>query len=156
MGLDMYLTRHIHVCNYSFDTAGQQMSAAIMQALGIKHPEHYANGSINIDLPAAYWRKANAIHGWFVQNVQGGNDDCRRYPVTHDQLNELRTLCQDALEGKHPKSALPPTDGFFFGNTSDDEYYREYLKHTIEQLDRVLDPANAVSEHDYFYYQSSW
>lgn len=24
-----------------------------------------------------YWRKANAIHGWFVDNVQKGNDDCK-------------------------------------------------------------------------------
>ena len=23
-----------------------------------------------------YWRKANAIHGWFVRNVQNGKDDC--------------------------------------------------------------------------------
>ena len=28
-----------------------------------------------------YWRKANAIHGWFVKNAQQGIDDCRTYSV---------------------------------------------------------------------------
>jgi hypothetical protein len=25
-----------------------------------------------------YWRKANAIHRWFVEHVQDGNDDLAR------------------------------------------------------------------------------
>ena len=30
-----------------------------------------------IDEEVGYWRKANAIHKWFVDNVQDGNDDCK-------------------------------------------------------------------------------
>ena len=41
----------------------------------------------------AYWRKANAIHWWFVQNVQNGIDDCREYVVTKAQLKELYDIC---------------------------------------------------------------
>lgn len=40
-----------------------------------------------------YWRKANHIHNWFVENVQGGEDDCGYYEVTAEQLTELRDLC---------------------------------------------------------------
>lgn len=40
-----------------------------------------------------YWRKANQIHNWFVENVQYGNDDCGIYEVTKDQLEELLDLC---------------------------------------------------------------
>ena len=29
----------------------------------------------------AYWRKANAIHGWFVYNIQDGVDDQNEYYV---------------------------------------------------------------------------
>lgn len=41
-----------------------------------------------------YWRKANAIHRWFVENVQNGNDDCDYYPVTFDQLAALLDVCE--------------------------------------------------------------
>lgn len=41
------------------------------------------------------WRKANQIHGWFVDNVQNGEDDCREYDVTCEHLRALsRTVDQ--------------------------------------------------------------
>jgi hypothetical protein len=46
-----------------------------------------------------YWRKANAIHGWFVENVQDGEDDCHMHrEVTADDLIQLKDLCVDVLE----------------------------------------------------------
>ena len=36
-----------------------------------------------------YWRKANAIHKWFVDNIQNGNDDCKEYYVTTENLQNL-------------------------------------------------------------------
>lgn len=44
-----------------------------------------------------YWRKANAVHAWFVKNVQGGVDDCGQYPVRRQKLEELSELCQRVL-----------------------------------------------------------
>ncbi len=41
-----------------------------------------------------YWRKANAIHQWFVTNVQKGNDDQGNYYVSAKKLDELATLCE--------------------------------------------------------------
>lgn len=46
----------------------------------------------------AYWRKANAIHKWFVDNVQDGIDDCRQSVVTREQLNELLEVCKKVVE----------------------------------------------------------
>ena len=40
-----------------------------------------------------YWRKANAIHKWFVDNIQNGVDDCGCYEVTKEQLEELLEIC---------------------------------------------------------------
>lgn len=45
----------------------------------------------------AYWRKANAIHQWFVDNVQDGQDDCKEYYVSEDQLRELLSRCTQVL-----------------------------------------------------------
>lgn len=44
-----------------------------------------------------YWRKANAIHNWFVENVQNGVDDCGRYEVLESHLHELSQLCEKVL-----------------------------------------------------------
>lgn len=42
----------------------------------------------------AYWRKANAIHKWFVDNIQDGIDDCGNYEVTKEDLEELLHVCK--------------------------------------------------------------
>jgi hypothetical protein len=44
-----------------------------------------------------YWRKANAIHWWFVENVQNGEDDCREYYVSLENLHKLRDTCEAVL-----------------------------------------------------------
>jgi hypothetical protein len=44
-----------------------------------------------------YWHKANAIHGWFVDYVQEGNDDQEEYEVTRAQLETLRAVVLDVL-----------------------------------------------------------
>ena len=41
----------------------------------------------------AYWRKANAIHRWFVNNVQDGIDECQETIVTRNQLFTLLQIC---------------------------------------------------------------
>lgn len=158
MGLDMYLTRKVHISNYDFDPEGQRLARIILDALGVKGDAQaaYARGILEVSLPAAYWRKANAIHGWFVKNVQEDVDNCGTYYVSRGQLGGLRDLCSRVLDGTTPKEELPPTAGFFFGETVDDEYYRADLVDTVEKLNRVL-TAPEVGEHgDSFYYQSSW
>jgi hypothetical protein len=49
----------------------------------------------NTEKEVGYWRKANAIHGWFVNNVQKGIDDCKEYPVTIRQLKALLSTCKE-------------------------------------------------------------
>ena len=46
-----------------------------------------------------YWRKANHIHNWFVENVQEGVDDCEYHDeVTKETLEELRDICKKVLD----------------------------------------------------------
>ena len=108
---------------------------------------------VHVEVTCAYWRKANQIHAWFVKNVQGGNDNCGEYYVSHEKLKELLTTCQQALFSKDP-SLLPPQEGFFFGGTDIDEWYWLDLKNTKDKLDRVfaLPEMSKLS----FYYTSSW
>jgi hypothetical protein len=46
----------------------------------------------------AYWRKANHIHQWFVENVQRGEDDCREYHVPRKRLEELLNTVNAVLQ----------------------------------------------------------
>jgi hypothetical protein len=147
MGLDMYLNAERYL--WSHVDVDTQLSENIGQLVGLP-----ADGRIKtITVEAGYWRKANQIHHWFVQNVQDGEDDCRSAYVSQEKLTELRELCQRAID--NPEQAhliLPRTEGFFFGNKEYDQWYFEQLKDTIE----VIDNALAMPEQWEFNYTSSW
>ena len=100
-----------------------------------------------------YWRKANQIHRWFVQNVQNGEDDCGEYCVTREQLEELLQTCTQVLE-KRDSTLLPPISGFFFGSTEIDEYYWKNIEFTVDKLNSILDNPK-FKKYDFFY-SSSW
>jgi len=108
---------------------------------------------VHVEVTCAYWRKANQIHKWFVDNVQGGNDNCGEYYVSNEKLNQLRETCRQALFAKDP-SLLPPQVGFFFGSYDIDEWYWQDIKDTIKKIDRVL--ALPDMSKLSFYYTSSW
>lgn len=150
MGLDMYLSAEKYL--YSFRDDDIAEAKKIGKAIGTKRRVK------SVSVEVAYWRKANAIHGWFVRNVQDGEDDCKPYSLDMDTLKELRELCNKLLKNKNADEAmqlLPPQDGFFFGSAEVDEYYWEDLKLTVKQIDEILaDPL--FNESWDFVYQSSW
>lgn len=45
-----------------------------------------------------YWRKANAIHNWFVINCGEGEDNCQEYRVYDKQLQKLLDTCTKVLK----------------------------------------------------------
>ena len=75
---------------------------------------------ITIDVTVAYWRKANAIHNWFVQECNEGNDDGNAFHVSREQLEALYQLCYTVPKGlaihgdEYADEHLPTTSGFFF------------------------------------------
>ncbi len=94
---------------------------------------------------AAYWRKANHIHSWFVQNVQDGEDECNPYEVSTEQLQELVDACKEVLANPEKASELLPTQsGFFFGGTEYDEWYVQDLQSTVDQLEPLIAYENKL------------
>jgi hypothetical protein len=143
MGLDMYLHAKRSLWDADKDTKDK-----IAEAL----PEIKAEVQAII-VEAAYWRKANAIHKWFVDKVQGSVDDCKEYNVTLEQLQDLVALCKEVLSNKEKAlKLLPPSKGFFFGSNETDDWYWESLENTIEQLETCL---SWPLDWD-FTYHSSW
>jgi hypothetical protein len=111
---------------------------------------------MSITEQVGYWRKANAIHNWFVNNVQDGVDDCAFHnEVTKEYLEELRDICHEVLCNHDlAESLLPTQSGFFFGSTVYDEWYIDDLKKTIDIVDKVLETTNFDTH--MIYYVSSW
>lgn len=150
IGLDMYLEARKYISGYEFQSdESQQEYRAVCDAIGLESVE--STPGLTVVFTAMYWRKANAIHNWFVNNVQGGVDDCRDYYVTEAQLKELISLCREAID-RGDSSLLPSISGCFFGSTEYDEWYWNDLEKTVDGINKALTKFDGCD----FYYQSSW
>lgn len=150
MGLDMYLTGKRYIWENTSDPKEIELKKALDALPNMGSGGKRIKG---IEIDAMYWRKANAIHKWFVDNVQDGEDECREHYVTREQLKELRDACINALaDPANASEYLSPTSGFFFGSTDTDEWYFSALKETIKGLNGCLEMDKDWS----FYYCSSW
>jgi hypothetical protein len=97
MGLDMYLNAERYL--FSFKEEDSKLGKEIAKAVGLS-VDSAQNGMPFINrfsFQIGYWRKQNAIHQWFVDNIQEGDDNCGKYEVSIDQLQELRGICEDVL-----------------------------------------------------------
>lgn len=164
MGLDQYLyaRKYISDKNYGRKPDGEYFSEPneefdkILEVANLTKEELGGDySSIYLEVKVGQWRKANAIHQWFVSEVQNGEDDCGEYYVSRDQLIELRNLCQQVIDNPEDGEEILPTQGgFFFGDTAYDEWYLASLKDTIGILDKLLNNEK-FSEWD-IKYSSSW
>jgi len=166
MGLDMYLsaTKYVSGAEYRRDSEGNLEKVANPAFNTLLEAIDLAAGDVREDLPSAtvsitvaYWRKANAIHQWFVVECGEGEDNCKPYDVSREQLMELRDLCRQViLNPEKGEDILPTADGFFFGSTEYDEWYMEEVKATVELLDGILEnPKFEFGGWD-FEYRASW
>ena len=159
MGLDMYLEKNIYVgANYEHRNV-----KGVIELTQDINPIPINLSRVNYIIErVGYWRKANAIHKWFVDNCGGGEDECQRMYITDDNLNELLALCKEVKANPSKAGELLPTEGgFFFGSTDYDEWYFEDIDNTIAILEAVLaeiateDAQNPFNCAEY-YYQASW
>ena len=152
MGLDMYLYKDTYIgANYEH----RNVQGVINLTSGIDNDEVHINFNrvVSIREQVAYWRKANHIHKWFVDNVQDGNDDCGTHFVSRDALVKLYRICREViLKPSDAEKLLPTEDGFFFGSTDYDDYYMSDVTYTADMIDSLL----AEGEDDEFYYHASW
>jgi len=150
MGLDMYLSakRYVSTFRKSDEALRGELNKLTEMTGGLEIQE--------VVCEAMYWRKANAIHDWFVKNVQDGVDNCGSYYVPKEKLQELVELCKEVMANKgRAVELLPTASGFFFGSTDFDDYYFEDVQNTITRLEELLSNSE-IADNFEFYYQSSW
>lgn len=154
MGLDQYLTKRHYVKNWDHMRPDELHHITVVKGskLSTIKPERISE----IVEQVAYWRKANQIHNWFVENCQEGKDECQDAYVEREKLVLLLGLVSEVLLCKSDEVArekLPPSAGFFFGGTEIDEDYWTDLEETKKLLTDILaEPEDDAS----FYYHSSW
>ena len=150
MGLDMYLTGERFIFS-----SEKQLTNVVKKRLGIdKEVDIGRCEKVIFDL--MYWRKANMIHKWFVDNCQEGNDDCERHYVEIKQLEELLEVVKEVLKNKEKaKELLPVCPGFFFGAYEYDKYYFAQLKYTKKELTKLIKTLKKLKGFN-IYYRSSW
>lgn len=174
MGLDMYL--------YASKSINDENVEQIKKLTGTNNlPNGNLIPSIHIQQLVGYWRKVNAVHGWFVNEIAGGDDECQEIQVSKQELENLRDDCIVALANpdrdyqiKNTKvlyqlmdylnsletpiepatytNPVPPVDGFFFGSNELTEYYYSQLEYTIDLITNLLELDDDFS----FHYQASW
>jgi len=176
MGLDMYLIAKKYLWDY------EELESKIKEAVGCP----FSDKVDQVKYRVKYWRKANAIHNWFVQNIQEGKDDCGTYDVSVEQLTSLRDLCAKVIStakevpgrvknGEVSIDGGPFTpiyeDGNIIANTDEiaslmpttrgcffgSTEYDEHYMSDIKKTKEVLDKVLS-SDLDgwYFEYSSSW
>ena len=150
MGLDMYLDKRTYVKQWDHIDEAKQYKVEVTRG---GEPTNIDPKKVKYIIEeAGYWRKANAIHKWFVDNIQDGVDDCRDAYAERGDLQTLLDLCRIVIIDKSKaEQLLPSSSGFFFGNTEYDEWYYNDIQNTIEILEKALEDEDG----DY-YYSSSW
>lgn len=183
MGLDMYLSRNLDQNKnvlkitpqdeFNNDAFAKLLNRATQCNVEYLHP------TINVNI--AYWRKANAIHQWFISHCADDVDNCQAIIVDIEDLHELKDTCERILNAPNNielmNRLLPPQSGFFFGETdlNDPDTLTEYLenvKYTNDVLSeefKIVDefknyktpspynPEKSITAiHIYYTYQASW
>lgn len=152
MGLDMYLTKEIYVgANYDWNNVKGKIEITQNDK---KLPIDLSKVTYIVE-HVGYWRKANAIHKWFVDNVQNGVDDCREYDVDIGQLKQLLGLCNSVIKKVKYKNELievkntPTEDGCII------EYKNKKVIKNPEELSKILPTTSGFffgnTEYDEYY-----
>ena len=175
MGLDMYLNKKIYVSPQTVYLTGMDLETKIL-ANGVEYSKFNPEKVTYVTEEVAYWRKFNALHNWFVKNVQNGEDDCEEYSVYLEDFVKLQlclSLVLDAqntcLVGRLSEEErdviccdnFPPTEGFFFGSREINDFYWEDVVSTKRIVESIIRQINqSIIDKDSllinYYYRSSW
>lgn len=93
----MYAAKRTYVKQWDYQQPKEQYSVLVTR--GGKPVTDIRPERVSwVEEEVMYWRKANHIHNWFVENVQDGTDNCETYDVLPDQLKELLDVCERVIE----------------------------------------------------------
>jgi hypothetical protein len=165
MGLDMKLSVSKYISPVNTSKGYSQENGwsknyhfqRVMEETGYeKLVERETMSGVVVEVPVMYWRKANAIHKWFVDYLAEGVDECQEIECDLEQLGELVSSCKKVLDDNaRANSVLPTESGFFFGPTEYDGYYFDDIRYTHDRLSEVIRLMRELGC-NYATYRASW
>jgi hypothetical protein len=163
MGLDMMINK-IRKTDHTIDQLEELDNSELLMGenVDIEHESFkdfyplskykYINAA-SIFHEVGYWRKFNALHGYIVENFQGGVDECQMTELFKEDVEKILNTLKTVQETKD-HSLLEPVGGFFFGSTDIDDYYWHNVESGISQLTKILNETDWDNER--IFYQASW
>jgi hypothetical protein len=182
MGLDMYLYKKHYVQNWEHTKPEERHTITIKKGNDVREdikPERI----VYITEQIGYWCKFNALHNFFIDECNGGEDNCREIYVSSDKLFELLSTLKEVKKviGKAKKKKvnvqtgwnskgdtyaeievydcdeeleqLFPTRSGFFFGSTE---YGDWYKSNVEKTIKLLkNELVDVDKYDY-YYRASW
>lgn len=142
MGLDMYLTRKIYVgANYEWNNVTGTID---LKRKGTPLPI-ILNKVIEITQEGIYWRKANAIHKYFVEHVQDGEDDNKEYYVSREDLRELQKICKEIIDTVKIKNTPIDINNMYIKTVFDanKEDFEKQKEQTLIDIGTIYDYEDA-------------
>lgn len=93
-----------------------------------------------VDNEVMYWRKANQIREWIVNNAgYDRQNNCVEFPLSKETLIRLRDDCKRVIDNKElAREILPTRSGFFFGDIEYDDWYFDDIRTTYVKLKEIL------------------
>ena len=153
MGLDMYLYLRKEDYNSKY-SGGCEYPDELKQLEEDIEKRNFPSISTKVDYQVGYWRKFNALHGWIVDHLGGGIDECQEIRLDDADVEEIINMCSEILEDhSRAEDLLPCCEGFFFGGQEYDEWYFDNLKYTLDLMKKL---QSYVSEGYEVIYQASW
>lgn len=129
-----------------------------MYLVGVKFPDRYSHKMTKktledgfevrrIEVELGYWRKHPNLHGYIVNTFASGKDECQQIDLSKENLENIITAVNE--------KRLPHTEGFFFGQSYNNEEEREKDIKIILGALKWLEPSGDKS-YRRIYYQASW
>jgi hypothetical protein len=139
MGLDMYLNKKTFI---GAEYEHRKITGSInLKEDGKPIPINLKRVSY-IEERVGYWRKANQIHKWFVENVQDGNDDCDSYDVSKEKFLELLDICKKVKASSKMVDGVI-VNGYQYENGVQMPIVQEGKEMANEDLAKILLPTQS-------------
>lgn len=154
MGLDMYLSKKTYVKNWDYMDPKERHQITVLKN-GIPVETIDVSKVNYIEEEIAYWRKANQIHNWFVENVQEGKDDCGDYYVEQEQLRELVNLCKKIIDvAKLEDGEIHMSTTYEAGKVTEN-YEKGKIITNVEEIEELLPTSSGFffgsTQYDEYY-----
>lgn len=183
MGLDMYLSKKTYVKKWDHYKEADKYDVVVTK--GGKPTNIKPERVTYVIEELGYWRKANQIHAWFIENCNNGDDNNGSCYVERAKLEELLKICKEISQFKLVKGQVENGARYIEGKRvpsmedgellSDEDKarceellpttsgfffgstdYDQYYMEDVKNTVKILEDALADEEADEFEYRASW